>query len=334
MADTTPLTDQQLNETDVEALLAEVHRLRAELADLDAESTRWANVHNLIEKAIDKGWSSVNRFDLEDALGPAAVNAQADATARLLGCGLCYEENGEEVHPHPECPIGQTVKPTTDSRRERYTVAIHDAMESDLSLVDQEPGCQALFARAAEAAAALADAEQDQLRAELAAEQQQHTYTFQQRNNRSKRLLHLRNLAEAGDLEALRVAALDVLAASAGDHTPPPTTPAQIVAYGDGMGRAYCLACPHPDDLEVLLTIRDLDEPDEQCYRCDRSIVDVAREQTDAAEARLGRLRTACTHLLDNGALSMSAQWVLDVINGTETANQVALPDHTVDEEA
>ncbi|MFZ4266616.1 hypothetical protein [Streptomyces arboris] len=26
--------------------------------------------------------------------------------ARLLECGLCYEENGEEVHPHPECPIG------------------------------------------------------------------------------------------------------------------------------------------------------------------------------------------------------------------------------------
>lgn len=23
--------------------------------------------------------------------------------ARLLACGLCYEENGEEVHPHPEC---------------------------------------------------------------------------------------------------------------------------------------------------------------------------------------------------------------------------------------
>lgn len=26
--------------------------------------------------------------------------------ARLLECGLCYEEQGEEVHPHPECPIG------------------------------------------------------------------------------------------------------------------------------------------------------------------------------------------------------------------------------------
>lgn len=24
---------------------------------------------------------------------------------RLLACGLCYEENGEEVHPHPECRL-------------------------------------------------------------------------------------------------------------------------------------------------------------------------------------------------------------------------------------
>jgi len=49
-------------------------------------------------------------------------------------------------------------------RRERYAVAIHDAMEPDLSLVDQEPGTQALFARAAEAAVTMADTEQAELR--------------------------------------------------------------------------------------------------------------------------------------------------------------------------
>ncbi|WP_199570534.1 hypothetical protein [Streptomyces murinus] len=26
---------------------------------------------------------------------------------RLLDCGLCYEEDGEEVHPHPECTVGR-----------------------------------------------------------------------------------------------------------------------------------------------------------------------------------------------------------------------------------
>ncbi|MFD3978256.1 hypothetical protein ACFWR6_06685 [Streptomyces griseus] len=30
----------------------------------------------------------------------------AQPPARLLDCGTCYEENGEEVHPHPECPLG------------------------------------------------------------------------------------------------------------------------------------------------------------------------------------------------------------------------------------
>jgi hypothetical protein len=60
------------------------------------------------------------------------------------------------------------VAPATDqtARCERYAVAIHDAMESDLSLIDQEPGLQALFARAAEAAVAVADAEQADLRRE------------------------------------------------------------------------------------------------------------------------------------------------------------------------
>ncbi|MFF9003597.1 hypothetical protein ACF1GW_38530 [Streptomyces achromogenes] len=50
-------------------------------------------------------------------------------------------------------------EPTETDRRERYATAIHDAMETDLSLVDQEPAFQALIARAAEAAMALADAE-------------------------------------------------------------------------------------------------------------------------------------------------------------------------------
>ena len=33
-------------------------------------------------------------------------------TPRLLDCGLCYEEWGEEVHPHPECPQGGVIGET------------------------------------------------------------------------------------------------------------------------------------------------------------------------------------------------------------------------------
>ncbi|MDX2917305.1 hypothetical protein PV370_04745 [Streptomyces sp. NE06-03C] len=35
----------------------------------------------------------------------------AQPPARLLDCGTCYEENGEEVHPHPECPLTPEARP-------------------------------------------------------------------------------------------------------------------------------------------------------------------------------------------------------------------------------
>src|SRR5690606_20281477 len=50
---------------------------------------------------------------------------------RLLACGFCYEEQGEEVHPHPECPEGATARCSCGSTkigrascRERGEVAV------------------------------------------------------------------------------------------------------------------------------------------------------------------------------------------------------------------
>ena len=71
--------------------------------------------------------------------------------------------------PAPRADDRGALRDRIAERPERYAVAIHDAMESDLSLVDQEPGQQALFARAAEAVMALADSEQATLRRKLAA---------------------------------------------------------------------------------------------------------------------------------------------------------------------
>jgi hypothetical protein len=68
------------------------------------------------------------------------------------------------------------------------------------------------------ASVAASDAEVRRLRAELDAEKSTHAFTLRQRNNRSKRLLHLRDLANAGDTEALYAAARDTLAASTHDH--------------------------------------------------------------------------------------------------------------------
>jgi hypothetical protein len=29
-----------------------------------------------------------------------------EVSPRPLGCGFCFEEDGEEIHPHPDCPVG------------------------------------------------------------------------------------------------------------------------------------------------------------------------------------------------------------------------------------
>lgn len=76
-------------------------------------------------------------------------------------------------------------------RRDRYATVIHNAMEPDLSLVDQEPGAQALFARAAEAAAALADAEQAELRAEVTRQTDLRDYWYQEAMSATARIIEL-----------------------------------------------------------------------------------------------------------------------------------------------
>ncbi|WP_432008742.1 hypothetical protein [Streptomyces bacillaris] len=46
---------------------------------------------------------------------------------RPLDCGFCYEEQGEEVHPHPECPIGSNARqqpPVVATARVALDVAV------------------------------------------------------------------------------------------------------------------------------------------------------------------------------------------------------------------
>lgn len=57
--------------------------------------------------------------------------ATLDATVepRLLDCGLCYEEQGEEVHPHPECPIGTAA---SSPLRKQLATAVRSVLYQDL----------------------------------------------------------------------------------------------------------------------------------------------------------------------------------------------------------
>jgi len=64
----------------------------------------------------------VNR--LSAAIGQAYLDGQLPPQPpRLLSCGLCYEEQGEEVHPHPECPIGTTAMQRVTDLYEQWVKA-------------------------------------------------------------------------------------------------------------------------------------------------------------------------------------------------------------------
>lgn len=62
---------------DLRALLADNERLRDRITELeagiawrDAERDRWAGVHYLVERAINKGLGGIDTVHLEDTLGP------------------------------------------------------------------------------------------------------------------------------------------------------------------------------------------------------------------------------------------------------------------------
>ncbi|MGW4222925.1 hypothetical protein ACWEG1_05660 [Streptomyces bauhiniae] len=59
-----------------EAKDSRISELEAGIAWRDAELDRWMGVHNIVERAIDKGWSSIDTAELEDALGVETGGAE------------------------------------------------------------------------------------------------------------------------------------------------------------------------------------------------------------------------------------------------------------------
>lgn len=62
---------------------------------------------DLLRGSLVDGRPYVSPLDHEDmeAAPAGAPELTGVAGPRLLSCGLCYEENGEEAHPHPECTV-------------------------------------------------------------------------------------------------------------------------------------------------------------------------------------------------------------------------------------
>jgi hypothetical protein len=78
----------------------------------------WRAVHNALN-ATPAGRCISSHCVESDHILPDGEEADANQ-ARLLSCGFCREENGEETHPHPECPIGTTAS----ALRELLTAAM------------------------------------------------------------------------------------------------------------------------------------------------------------------------------------------------------------------
>ncbi|GAB2718499.1 hypothetical protein [Streptomyces bullii] len=144
-------------------------------------------------------------------------------------------------------PVGDQPQPLDDARlaeirsllRYETSISFHSARakESMLLLLSEVEQWRATYGADALPGALkqLRDAETEvhRLKAELAAEKSAHRFTLRQRNNRSNRITHLRDLANAAatggtaDVQALIDAARDTLAASVDDHkacTAAPTT--------------------------------------------------------------------------------------------------------------
>ncbi|MFM9602730.1 hypothetical protein [Streptomyces turgidiscabies] len=89
---------------------AQVAELEAGIAWRDAERARWAGVHGLVERAIDKAWSIVDTFDLEDALGPEPA-APAKDPCHPCGCPKRFSRHADGC---PSLPAAMRAEDVVD----------------------------------------------------------------------------------------------------------------------------------------------------------------------------------------------------------------------------
>ncbi len=81
-----------------------IAELETGIAWRDAERARWSGVHYLIEKAIDKGWSTLDTLDLESELGPEPAPVPAEPVAELP----CPCPPADQPGPHQlGCPLAE-----------------------------------------------------------------------------------------------------------------------------------------------------------------------------------------------------------------------------------
>lgn len=98
---------------ELETLRDRIAELESGIAWRDAERARWSGVHYLIEKAIDKGWSTLDTLDVEAELGPEVAPVPAEPVAEP-SC-LCPPAD----QPGPRqlgCPLAEVPRPPLKGR--------------------------------------------------------------------------------------------------------------------------------------------------------------------------------------------------------------------------
>lgn len=98
---------------ELETLRDRIAELESGIAWRDAERARWSGVHYLIEKAIDKGWSTLDTLDVEAELGPEVAPVPAEPVAEPS----CLCPPADQPGPHQfGCPLAEVPRPPLKGR--------------------------------------------------------------------------------------------------------------------------------------------------------------------------------------------------------------------------
>ena len=142
-----PLTDQQLDEyaaladaatpgpwhlTDSDAIVAPL--TQQHVADVwePTAASRNGEFIEAARTAVPALLAEVRRLRQQDA-----PTGQPEGKPRLLDCGLCFEEHGEEIHPHPACTVDRLAELEAEHRRWAAVHALVErAIDKGVSVID------------------------------------------------------------------------------------------------------------------------------------------------------------------------------------------------------
>ncbi|MFB6934559.1 hypothetical protein [Streptomyces chartreusis] len=92
-------------------------RLSTPEEDIKELYNRFAKLNDIVSALLAPTWGSkTGIIPADHPLYSETREPLPNKVSRLLDCGHCYEENGEECHPHPECPLGTNMPDVAEPR--------------------------------------------------------------------------------------------------------------------------------------------------------------------------------------------------------------------------